>query len=1298
VLANLDGAAVQVRSPPKPASTTLRRCLHLLVLFGFFSVASLGFQARGGTIVAWGQQSFDNTLISLTVPENLTNVVQVVGGHYSHLALRSDGTLVSWGDNRYGQTNVPAGLVDVVQITGGWVHKAALRADGTVVAWGDEGSGRTNTPSDLVRVVSVSAGVEHNLALRDDGTVVAWGGDAYRQATVPHGLNNVVAVAAGGFHSLALRADGTVVAWGQDADQTTVPAAATNVTAIAASWSHNLALRADGTVVIWPETYPNPGSLTNVTAIAAGWGHSLALKADSTVVAWGANYAGQTNVPPGLTNVTTIACGDGYSFAVIGDGPPFLNPLQANRAFARDTGPVIFHARAVGGAPISYQWYQNGIRLPDATNGTLVLSGGVPMHAGAYSATATNPKGETSTTSASLSMVPILLQVHPEDRVAFLGRAIEFSAEARGQEPISYQWEFNADAIPGGTNSTLTVAASHWEQQGEYRVVATNTFGAITSMTASLRVSEVAGWGRNSSRQAEPPAGLGYVISVAGGTLHSLALRTDGTVVAWGNDFYGQSTTPDDLQGVIAIAAGGSHNLALRSDGTVLAWGDNRFNSRYAGQSVVPAGLTDVVGIAAGWGHSLALRQDGSVVAWGAYSTGTLNIPIQVPPGLNNVAGIAGGPNHALALHADGTVTSFGRLSSRFMEPPPDLSNAVAVACGFSHNLALLANGSVRAWGLNNHGQTNVPPGLANVVQVACAGHTSVALRADGTIVAWGGDENALTNLPAGLGSVRFVAGNYFHVQALVGSAAPRMIGRMSDRFVAENAGNVFLHAPIVGSSPLHCQWIHDGTNIPGATNATLQLAGGLREQAGLYAVRASNEFGSITTPAARVSLRPAAFQAQPQDQRPFPGTVAILQAKVTASGSASYQWLHDGVPVLGATNTSFLLTNLSASHDGFYSLLVETPGGTIESRQSKIEVTSVAAWGTELHPTFGPQPASLPYGMGRVVAVAVGNDHALALRADGTVTAWGSINGSSVMLPEGLVDVVAIACGAYHCLALRANGTVVAWGENQLGQTEVPAGLEEVIAISGGLHHSLALRADGSLRAWGTHYDGTNYVPMVAPSNATNAIAIASSRDAGFALRGDGTVVSWGPIFDGTSYVSAAAPAGLSNVISIAASAFRVLAATREGRVVSWGRNDDGQFAVPEHLTDVVAVASGQTLDMALHRDGRISSWGSGTAAPFGLTNVVSITAGEFRSYAIINPELLHTPWSLVAIPGASQQLNVQIQSSRGRLFVLESSSSLLSNSWETVHRLAGDGQYHQITLPTLLQEQRFFRARRLP
>ena len=59
------------------------------------------------------------------------------------------------------------------------------------------------------------------------------------------------------------------------------------------------------------------------------------------------------------------------------------------------------------------------------------------------------------------------------------------------------------------------------------------------------------------------PAGLTNVVAIAGGHSHSLALKSDGTVVAWGSTSSGETLVPPGLSNVTSIAAGGVESLAL---------------------------------------------------------------------------------------------------------------------------------------------------------------------------------------------------------------------------------------------------------------------------------------------------------------------------------------------------------------------------------------------------------------------------------------------------------------------------------------------------------------------------------------------------------------------------------------------------------------------------------------------------------------------------------------------------------------------------------------------------------------
>ncbi|HEX5220680.1 MAG TPA: hypothetical protein VFZ59_14000 [Verrucomicrobiae bacterium] len=86
------------------------------------------------------------------------------------------------------------------------------------------------------------------------------------------------------------------------------------------------------------------------------------------------------------------------------------------------------------------------------------------------------------------------------------------------------------------------------------------------------------------------------------------------------------------------------------------------------------------------------------------------------------------------------------------------------------------------------------------------------------------------------------------------------------------------------------------------------------------------------------------------------------------------------------------------------------------------------------------------------VKSIAAGGWQILTLHADGKLTAHGGY------LPENLTNITAVAVGEKHSLALKADGTVVSWGINRRRQAESPTGLSNVIAIAAGNGFSLAV------------------------------------------------------------------------------------------------------------------------------------------------------------------------------------------------------------------------------------------------
>lgn len=66
--------------------------------------------------------------------------------------------------------------------------------------------------------------------------------------------------------------------------------------------------------------------------------------------------------------------------------------------------------------------------------------------------------------------------------------------------------------------------------------------------------------------------------------------------------------------------------------------------------------------------------------------------------------------------------------------------------------------------------------------------------------------------------------------------------------------------------------------------------------------------------------------------------------------------------------------------------------------------------------------------------------------------------------------EVVAIAAGHYHSLAVKADGSVIAWG-GIAGEAEVPDdAMEGVVSVAAGRVASLAIKGDGSVVTWPVH------------------------------------------------------------------------------------------------------------------------------------------------------------------------------------------------------------------------------------
>jgi hypothetical protein len=342
-------------------------------------------------------------------------------------------------------------------------------------------------------------------------------------------------------------------------------------------------------------------------------------------------------------------------------------------------------------------------------------------------------------------------------------------------------------------------------------------------------------WGTGAYGSTNVPANLPIITAVSAGYAHTLALTSDGTVIAWGeqdpnNLHYGQTAVPAGLSNVVSIAAGYANSLALQSNGTMTCWGLN------------PLTLTGVKAIAAGI-HNVVLKNDGTVYCWGVNSYGECN----VPAGLQNVAAIGAGPNHTLAVKSNGTIIAWGKNNFGQTNIPFGLSNVVAVGGGDFHSVALKGDGKIIIWGDNRYNQTNMPANLSNVVAIACGWYHTIALKTDKTITTWGYNNNQQINAPAGLSNVVSAAAGAFDSFAL--APYPPQITNQTAPPNATLGGQLAFGITATGTPPLLFQWWFNHTNIiSGATNSSLLLTNVTLDQAGIYTVIVSNDYGSVTS------------------------------------------------------------------------------------------------------------------------------------------------------------------------------------------------------------------------------------------------------------------------------------------------------------------------------------------------------------------------------------------------------------------------------------------------------------------
>ncbi len=647
----------------------------------------------------------------------------LAAGEQFSAAIKSDGSLWTWGYNDYGQLgngnhsneSSPTQIAssssnDWVSVSTGWGHTLAIRSDGTLWAWGlnnlgELGLGNTTSQTSPAQVgtdtdwVAASAGDAFSLAIRSDGTLWAWGSYASgglgivtsTNQTSPVQVNTEtdwVAVSAGGNYGMAIKSDGTLWTWG---------------------------LNNDGQLGLGDtaqrSTPVQVGSDTWV-AVQAGNVHTLAIKSDGTLWAWGLNEWGNLGQGNKINSLVPAQVGSDTTWVTV--------------AVGRGLGTSGSYSLGIQSDGTLWAWGDN-------TSGQLGLGSAIT--------------GETSPVQAEPGTLWVGVSAGADHTMAMQANGTMWAWGGDGESQLgdggtTNQFTPEQIASPSPNNDWASVS-THLSLNHPYQKI-----GSGYTHTLSVQ-PDGSLWGSGYNSYGE----LGNLVPFAGTTSPSQITLCADTVPA--------DPVNHDWA---AVSTGLYGSAALKSDGSLWAWGINNAGQLGNGSSdsashpcptqvLLPGttGPTDPANhnwaAVNGWNYStLAIQSDGSLWAWGINNWGQLG---------------------------NGTLDSNPHpVPTQVLLPgttgPTDPANHgwVAVANLDTDAVALKSDGSIWVWGTNEWGQLGngtddggqsiahsptqvlltgttgpIDPANHNWVAVAGSWSTPLALRSDGTLWSWGGNQ-----------------------------------------------------------------------------------------------------------------------------------------------------------------------------------------------------------------------------------------------------------------------------------------------------------------------------------------------------------------------------------------------------------------------------------------------------------------------------------------------------------------------------------------------------------------------------
>jgi lysophospholipase L1-like esterase len=624
------------------------------------------------------------------------------------------------------------------------------------------------------------------------------------------------------------------------------------------------------TVWLPPTITAQPQSRTNVIATAA----TFAVAATGTApfnYQWQLNGTSVANATTSVLTLSNIQVSDAGNYSVIVTNvagvvtssvaaltvltPPSIT-LQPQNCTNVSGTTAVFTVNAMGTAPLNFQWQFNGVTIAGATDSVLIRWNVQSTNAGPYAVVVTNTAGAATSAVATLTvLLPPTFTLQPRSRTNVAGVTAAFSTAATGTPPFGYQWRFNGMNIPGGSTSALIFNNPQLQDSGNYSMVVTNVAGVATSAVATLTLLPP------TDCVSAPPGlvgwwpGEGNANDIAGtnnGALQGGALASITAVVNSGLGFDGANSfvqIPD-------APALKSTNL------TVLCWVrfdslDSAGNSPSLGQQFIVFKQNSRASSFEGFLLSKERVNDKDVFSWTVTSAAGQSVRLDsieaIVPHVWYHVGAVRGPDF-LQLYVNGQLESVTNVSF-----PQDYGN-----------LPLFFGSS---------GQ----PGFDRKLSGAL-------------------DEVGLFNRAL---SANEIAADYF--AGTSGKCkAPKFLTQPAD-ISGYWGGSANFTSSGTGALPLKYQWRKNGLALPNATNSFLLLSNLQSTDAGIYALQATNSFGTATSDSAQLKVYVADI-AIGQSTNAAAQNVAAL----SISGTTGQLYGIQVSPSLGPSNHWTGLTNIT--------------------------------------------------------------------------------------------------------------------------------------------------------------------------------------------------------------------------------------------------------------------------------------------------------------------------------------------------------------------------------------------------